>query len=145
MVENNMITNCDINADDIKRADIIWGPSKSALQRKMKRKKPNTHNKIPKLALPLSVSQQHKKITMYIDNFYVNRITFFLSKTGNLNFLSGTKLKSRSGREITNAIERYRNKHEQRGFEIIEIHGDNEFKIQSLRDFLQPINLHIYA
>ena len=24
MVENNMITNCDINEDDIKRADNIW-------------------------------------------------------------------------------------------------------------------------
>ena len=27
----------------------------------------------------------------------------------------------------------------------MDIHGDNEFNIQSLRDFLQPINLHIYA
>ena len=125
MIENNMITNCDMNADDIKRSDIIWGPAESELQGEMKRKKPNTHNKIPKLTLPLSVSQQHKKITMYIDIFYVNRIPFYLSKTGKLYFLSGTKLKSRSRREITNAIEQDRNKHEQRGFEIIDIHGDN--------------------
>ena len=82
---------------------------------------------------------------MYIDIFYVNRIPFFLSKAGKLNFLSETKLKSRSVREITNAIERDRNKHEKRGFEITDIHGDNEFKIQSLRDFLQPINPHIYV
>ena len=26
-VENNMITNCDMNSDDIKRADIIWRPA----------------------------------------------------------------------------------------------------------------------
>ena len=84
MVENNMITNCDINADDIKRADTIWGPSESVLQGKIKRKKPNTQNTIPKLALPLSVSQQHKQITMYIDIFYVNRISFFLSKIGKI-------------------------------------------------------------
>ena len=82
MVENNMITNCDINADDIKRADTIWGPTESVLQGEMKRKKPNTHNKIPKLSLPLLVSQQNKKITMYIEILYVNRILFFLSKTG---------------------------------------------------------------
>ena len=92
MVENKMITNCDINKDDIKRDDVIWGPAESVLQVKMKRKKPNTHNKIPKLTLPLLVSQQHKKITMYIEIFYVNLIPFFLSKTGKLNFLSGTKL-----------------------------------------------------
>ena len=111
----------------------------------MKRKKPNTHNKIPKLALPISVSQQQKQITMYIDIFYVNRIPFFLSKTGKLNFLSGTKIKSRIGREIINAIEQDINKHEQRGFDITDMHGDNEFNIRSLRYFLQPINLHIYA
>ena len=72
MVENNMITNCDINADDIKRSDTIWRPTESVWQGKLKRKIPNTHNNIPKPALPLSVSQQHKKITMYIDIFYVN-------------------------------------------------------------------------
>ena len=113
MVENNMITNCDKNADDIKQVDTIWGPAESMLQGKMKRKRPNTHNNIPNLALPLSVSQQHKQITMYIEFFYVNRIPFLLSKTGKLNYLSGKKLKSRNGREIINAIERDRNKHEQ--------------------------------
>ena len=77
MAENNRITNCDINADDIKRAYFIWGPAESVLQGKMKRKKPNTHNKIPKLTLPLSVSQKQKTITMYIAIFYVNRIPFF--------------------------------------------------------------------
>ena len=145
MVERNMNTNCDINTEDIKRADIIWGPAEYVIQGKMKRKNPNTHNKISKLTFRLSVSQQSKNITMCIDIFYVNQIYFFLSKTGKLNFLSGTKLKSRSGREITNAIEWDRNNHEQRGSEITDIHGDNEFNIQSLRDFLHPINLHIYA
>ena len=93
MVENNMITNCDINSYDINRADIIWGPEESVLQGKMKRKNSNKHNKIPKLTLPLSVSKQYKRITMYIDIFYVNKILFFLSKTGKLNFLSVAKLK----------------------------------------------------
>ena len=37
-VENNMITNCDMNSDDIKRADIIWGPAESILKGKTKRK-----------------------------------------------------------------------------------------------------------
>ena len=69
MVKNNIITNCDINADDIKRADIIWGPAESVLQGKMKRKKPSTHNNIPKLTLLLSVSQQHKKTPCTLTTF----------------------------------------------------------------------------
>ena len=64
MVENNMITNCNKNADDIQRADVIWGPTESVLQGKTERKKPNIQNNIPNLILPLSVSQQHKQITM---------------------------------------------------------------------------------
>ena len=82
---------------------------------------------------------------MYIDIFYVIGIPLFPSKTGNMNILSGTKLKSRSSREMENIINRDRNKHEQRGFEITDINGDKEFNIQSLRYFLQPINIHIYA
>ena len=61
MVEKNMITNCDINADDINRAAIIWGTTEYVIKGKTKRKKPNTHNKIPNMTLPISVLQQHQK------------------------------------------------------------------------------------
>ena len=94
---------------------------------------------------PCSTDSAGPHIVSISDHSDTHNITFFLSKIGKLNFLSVTKLKSRSCREITNAIERDWNKHEQRGFEITDIHGENEFNIQLLRDFLQPINLHIYA
>ena len=64
-----MITKCDIDSDDLNIADIIWGPAESVLQGKTKTKKPNKHNRIPKLTLPILVSKQHKIITMYIDMF----------------------------------------------------------------------------
>ena len=81
MVENNIITNYDINADNIKSADTIWGPTEYMLQGKMKRKRPNTHNNTPKLALP--VSQQHKHITMYIEIFMSIESLFYYQKQGN--------------------------------------------------------------
>ena len=83
MVESNMITNCDINVDDIKRADTIWGPAEYVLQGEMKKKRPNTHNNIPNMDLPLSVSQQHKEITMYIDIFMLIESLFSYQKQGN--------------------------------------------------------------
>ena len=78
-----MITICEKNADNIKRADIIWIPAESVLQGKMQRKKPNTHNKIPNMTLPLPVSQQHKRITMYIDIFMLIESLFSYQKQGN--------------------------------------------------------------
>ena len=96
MVEKNMITNCDINADDIKRADTIWGPAESVLQGKMKRKQ-NTHNKIPNMSLHLSVSQQHKQITMYIEFFLCQSNPFFIIKDRETKFIvwNKTKIKER--------------------------------------------------
>ena len=82
------------------------GTSRICIIGKNEKKKPNKHNRITTLTLPLLVSKEHKRITIWIDIFYVNGIPFFLSKTGKLNFLSGIKLTSRSGREITNAIDR---------------------------------------
>ena len=35
-------------------------------------------------------------------------------------------------------------KHETTGFKITNIHGDDEFNITALEDFLQQIILHIY-
>ena len=82
-----MITNSDINSDDIKIADIIWGPAESALQVKMKRKKPHNHNRIPKPTLPLSVPKQHEIIIMYIDIVCVNGIPLFFIKNWKTEFL----------------------------------------------------------
>ena len=83
MVENNMITNCDINTDNIKRADIIWRPAEYVLQGEMKMKKPNAHNNIPKLTLPLSVSQQHKKSPCTLTSFMLIESLFSYQKQGN--------------------------------------------------------------
>ena len=62
---NNMIINCDINTDDINRSSIIWGPVEYVWKIRRKRKKPNKHNRITKLTLPLSLLRQHKIITIY--------------------------------------------------------------------------------
>ena len=87
------------------------GTRRICITRENENKKTNKHNRIPKLTLPISVSKKHNRITMNIDIFYFNGIPFFLSKTGKLNFLSGAKLKSRSSREIMNAIYQDQNKH----------------------------------
>ena len=145
IVKDNLTNNCDITVDDIRRAEYIHGPAEPLLKGKMKRRHPDAHSKLTKVPLPLLVSKLHKDLIMYIDIFYVNGTPFFLSKTGKINFLSATVLKSRSAKQILGALTRDCNKHEARGFEITDIHGDNEFDIQSLKDSLQPTIFHIYA
>ena len=81
-----MITNCDIKIDDINRADIIWRPEEYVLKEKNKIKKDSI---IPKVTLPISVW---------------NPVIFIKNRKTEL--LSVAKMKSRSGREIQNAIDR---------------------------------------
>ena len=75
----------------------------------------------------------------------MNKIPFYISKSGDINFLSVTKLLSRSGKLIFEEIKRDLNKYEMRGFKVTNIHGDNEFNNQSLIDALEPVSFHVYA
>ena len=45
IVENNIITICEIKSDDINRADIIWGPEEYLLQGKIKNKQIQQNSK----------------------------------------------------------------------------------------------------
>ena len=58
--------------------DITWGPAEPVLQRENKIKQPYKHKIIPILTLPILVSKQHNKITIYIDIFYIDGILLFL-------------------------------------------------------------------
>ena len=75
----------------------------------------------------------------------MNKIPFYLSKSGDIDFLLATKLLSRSGKFVLKEIKRDIKKYETRGFRVIDIHGDNEFNNQSLIDALEPVNIHFYA
>ena len=53
--------------------------------------------------------------------------------------MSVTKLSSRSGKLVWKEMKREINKYETRGFRVTDIHGDNEFKNQSLINALEPV------
>ena len=56
-----------------------------------------------------------------------------------------TKLKSRTTIQIINSLEAHKRTHESRGFKITGLCGVNEFNNHSLRDYLCPLTVHIYA
>ena len=52
IVANNLVSNCDVSVDDIKRAVAIYGEPISVLKGKMTRKSPKSHGELVKLPLP---------------------------------------------------------------------------------------------
>ena len=59
--------------------------------------------------------------------------------------MSATFLTSRRASRILTAFLRDRDRYEARGFRITDVHGDNEFNIQSFIDAIQPATFHEYA
>ena len=52
IVANNLVSNCDVTVDDIKRAVAIYGEPIPILKGKMTRKSPDSHGEFVKLPLP---------------------------------------------------------------------------------------------
>ena len=144
-VNNNLITNCKVNTDDINRAEIIYGPSEPYLEGHMVRRKPSIHDKIEKVPLPLIILQHHPKLALGIDFYFVNGNIFLLSKSQKVDFLTSQYCTSRSLRTIITVIEKVIHKYSCRGFEITDIHADNEFDKEAFKDSIEPILFHTYG
>ena len=87
-INQNLITNCKVNTDDINRAEIIYGPSEPYLEGHMVRHKPLMHDKIEKIPLPPIILEHHPKLALGIDFFFINGIAFLHSKSQKVNFLT---------------------------------------------------------
>ena len=86
IVDNNLVSNCDINADDIKRSLAIYGEPLPVLKGKMTRKTPKSHGELVKLPLPEELHE--KRIDLYVDVFYTAGQAFLLAKSGRIQFYS---------------------------------------------------------
>ena len=76
-VSQNLLNNCDINVDDIMRAEKIYGPAPNLLKGTMKREKPTSHLHLQKIPLPAHMLSTLRDVTLFINIFYVNGSPFF--------------------------------------------------------------------
>ena len=103
-IPKKFIRSSPVTLDAIKRVELIYGPSKPLLEWKMVRKQPPGH-KIESVPLPLEISNHHKELQLYIEFFYVNIYPFLATKTGKVNFITATPMKSRSTNTIIGSID----------------------------------------
>ena len=144
LVQHNHLRNCGITADDISRAERIYGPPPPLLQGKSTRTTPKAIN-IHHTPLPLQIQERHKEVSLHIDFFYVNGHPFLHTKSEKLNFLTVQSGKTRNTQSIKQGLLTVLNLYQKRGFIVKNIFGDNEFDIAALHDALLPVILHIFA
>ena len=88
-VNDKIVKNFTITADDVNRAEIMCGPAVPFAQGHMTRKRPPIHGKIEKVPLPPMIAQHHRTVALSIYFFFVNGNIFFHAKSyDKINFLT---------------------------------------------------------
>jgi hypothetical protein len=99
ILQSNQIKDCPVTVDDAKAPYKIWGPSVAALKRKMVRKKPEPV-KTGTIYIPKEIGELHKEVTLTINIFFINQISFFITLSRVIYFTTVTHLPNRSLGEI---------------------------------------------
>jgi Reverse transcriptase (RNA-dependent DNA polymerase)/Zinc knuckle len=144
VISKNVITNCPVNFDDVRRALLIYGPDLATLKGKTTQGRAATH--VPNFVaekIPAPILQYHKNVTLCMDFFFVQGQAFFhvISRKIKHRFVVPVtdRTKATMLKHVTSAIKLY----QVRGFNVTDIHADVEF--ECLRQHLMPINLNIAA
>jgi hypothetical protein len=127
-IRDNQLLNCPITVDDIQRADFIYGQDVAFLKGKKTASPAKDHLPDYKaIPLPSELLSLHNNVTLCFDIFYILDLTFSISTSRNLHFLSCRHLPDRSKQNILNCINNDLKLYDNRGFVPTEIHPDGEY------------------
>ena len=127
IVKSNMLKDNPVTSQDVDIALKIWGPSVALLKGKtVRRKAPVVRQDI--VVVPKEIRQVHKRVTLSIDIFFVNGVPYFATLSLHLCYLTVTHLSNRKIPTIFAALKAMHNYYLQRGFQIVFVKGDGEFK-----------------
>ena len=86
-IKDGLLQNFNATIDDTNISEAIYGTPTPIIQGKTKRNTPSFVKKHMRIPLPLPTSSNHKRVQVYINLFYINKITFLHTKPGNIQFL----------------------------------------------------------
>ena len=136
------ILNCPVTIDDIRRAELIYGPDIAFLKGHSVEEKEERH--VPTFVptpVPSHIRQHHNGVVLCTDFFYVQRLPFLHCVSRDLQYRHTFPVDNRNKETMLECVERVCNQYLQRGFELRSIHADNEF--ECIRDDVSPVHLDI--
>jgi hypothetical protein len=133
-LQSNMIKDCPLSVKDLRTATKVYGKSIAMLKGKTVRSAPPVVRQNV-IEIPKEIWVLHKMVTLCIDIFFVNKIPFFITYSLVICFLSVTHLSGQKALVIFKALKAMCNYYLQRGFQVVFIKGDGEFKpLQAFMD-----------
>ena len=128
MLNAKAINNCPVTVADVNRFYRIYGGIEGAVKQKTMRKLlADVNIDENTTAIPRSLADELKKVTMALDIFYVERMPFLTSISRKLMFTTGKAIKNRRHDEVMAAITEMASFYKIHGHQIEFIMSDNEF------------------
>ena len=132
MVSNNLIANCPISSKDVSNARTIFGPDLASIRGKTVRRAPepvvNDY-----VAVPRTLIEAQKMITLAADVFFVDRTAFLLMVARRIKFVTAEHVPVRTAMSLSKHLKQVLEVYGCTGFVVRTILMDGEFeKIKSL-------------
>ena len=126
-VSNNLIPNCPVTAQDIRTAEVIYGPDLGSLKGKQVRRKspvvrPQSYN------IPLTIMQKYRDVTLSADIMKVCGIPFLNTISRHIKFGSAGRLDNIKNSTIVSHFKAVISVYRIRGFRVTIILADNQFE-----------------
>jgi hypothetical protein len=127
ILKSNQIKDCPVSVKNAKVASKIWGPNIVALKGKTIRSTP-PHVVTDIIKIPVEIRDLHKFITIFIDIFFVNKMIFFIMLSRKICFTTMMHLSNCKIDTIFKAFQSIFKYYYQRGFQLMVVTADGEFK-----------------
>jgi hypothetical protein len=141
MLRHNLIRNTTVTADDVVRANKIYGPELGCLKGKTVRGAPTPVRLPAMLPLPDEIRTHHQNIVLCLDVCHVDGLRFLASISRHLHFGTIEFVSSLEHSTLSTAVQRIINVYTTRGFTITWILTDRAF--EHLRPVLERLNVHL--
>jgi hypothetical protein len=137
LVSGNLINNCPISSSNVSNARAIFGPDLASVRGKTVRKKP-APVVTDYVAVPHTLVEANKVITLAADIFFVNGTTFLLTVGRHLKFVTAEHVPVQTATSLSKHIKRVLEVYGRAGFRVRTILMDGEFeKIKPLLPILE--------
>jgi Reverse transcriptase (RNA-dependent DNA polymerase)/Zinc knuckle len=141
ILQNNLIRNCPITADDARRALRIYGPDIATLKGKTVKKQNEGIPDYQAIQIPAPIIAQYKNVRLFIDIFWVNGNPFFHTISEWIKFRTIAPITNRNKKTLLLETKVIINLYETRGFVISRVEGDHEFACLTNDLLPTPINI----
>jgi hypothetical protein len=142
MVRSNMISNCNVTANAIKNANLIFGPDLAGIRKWMVRTPPESVG-TDHVQIPRHILERHKVVTLAVDCMFVNGIPFLVSVVRGLNLVRAEHTQLRTAKQLADGIQRIMDLYSRGGFQVGTILIDYEF--EKLRNLVPIIVINTTA